>query len=258
MSLFFDGSAGTYYVDCGSGASLDDLGTVTFLAWIKPTDVTVLSAFIGKHDGASNGWFARIRSGGQFQIARNRATTAMSTTTTDAGLANGVWSCIGGVLDVTGGAVKAYTGNLTALMVENAGTQTVGSGAINTDASNPLVLGNRSTLSGGWDGSIGVVAVFNRVLTLEEMRSWQFNPRMLPGCVGLWMLGDNGTGTQPDLSGNGNNGTVTGATQSDNPPLRRRWGRKVLEVMYNVVAPAAGSSPYYLHYYNRLMNGVVD
>ena len=227
MSLFFDGSVATAYVDCGSNAVLDDLGAVTFIAWIKPTDLSVAQGFIGKVGNVdTSGWSARIRSGGQFQITRGRATATMNTTTTDAGLTNGVWSCVAGVLNITGGTVKAYAGTLTALVAECAGTQTVGSGAILTDASLTQRLGARHPGSdGGWDGEIGPVAIFNRALTLGEIQSWQFDPRMMAGCVGFWLLGDNGTGTQPDYSGNGNAGTVTSAIQSDNPPLARRFGR---------------------------------
>lgn len=227
MSLFFDGSVATAYVDCGSNAVLDDLGAVTFIAWIKPTDLSVAQGFIGKFGNVdTSGWAARIRSGGQFQIVRGRATATMNTTTTDAGLTNGVWSCVAGVLNITGGTVKAYAGTLTALVAECAGTQTVGSGAILTDASLTQRLGARNLESdGGWDGEIGPVAIFNRALTLGEIQSWQFDPRMMAGCVGFWLLGDNGTGTQPDYSGNGNAGTVTSAIQSDNPPLARRFGR---------------------------------
>lgn len=243
MSLFFDGSAGNAYVDCGSNAALDDLGTVTFIMWIKPTDLTVLQGFIGKFGNVDeSGWRARIRSGGQFQIVRGRATTTMVHTTTNAGLVNGQWNCVAGCMDITGGTVKAYSGTLTALATECTGTQTVGSGAILSDASHTQLLGARNLeADGGWDGEIGPVAIFNRALTLGEIQSWQFDPRVLSGCVGFWNLGDNGTGTQPDFSGNGNSGTVTGATWSDNPPLRRRWGRQAL-----VSGPAAAPTVYTL------------
>jgi hypothetical protein len=40
----------------------------------------------------------------------------------------------------------------------------------------------------------------------------------------MWFPGSNGTGTQPDYTGNANNCTVTGATQSDNVPIGPVFG----------------------------------
>jgi len=65
---------------------------------------------------------------------------------------------------------------------------------------------------------------FDRALSLGEIRSLQFHPRVLSGCVLYSHYGFNGTGTQPDWSGKGNSGTVTGATVSNHVPLGSPFG----------------------------------
>jgi hypothetical protein len=145
------------------------------------------------------------------------------------------------------GNQKLYHGDLSTLAVEPSAysLQTVGTGTRPSDASVDAFIGNSSNANVALGGALSIVAVFNRVLSLGEIQSWQFDPRMMAGCVGLWRLGDNGTGTQPDYSGNGNAGTVTSATQADNPPLRRPWRRRVIQstptapTAYTVLSPTS-------------------
>lgn len=150
--------------------------------------------------------------------------TAINYVTNDAPLSANAWRCVAATMDtsVTSSCIHIYTGSLTANMVERAyGTSDNGSGtSTNDDSAKKLFLGNIAADTQAFVGDIGPIALFNRILSLGEIQSWQFRPRLLAGCVGFWRLGRNGTSVQPDLSGNGNAGTVeTGITRVADVPL---------------------------------------
>lgn len=263
MSLTFT-NATTDKVTIAAATSINALQQITILTWLYPTGFASNQFILAKRTDVNAGWGHRINdSSGNVYVNKPTGSAGSSAITNNAPLTVNAWNFIAatGSNDVSSNNCAIYTGNLTTLAAEATyGTRVDRAAASAFDDSGwPLYIGGRNSASQSFAGRIGVQALFNRVLSLEEIQSWQFNPRMLPGCVGLWLLGDNGTGTQPDYSGNGNSGTVTGATQSDNPPLRRRFGRRLLDALYATAAPpAGGGSPYYLHYYNRLVNGVVD
>ena len=56
-------------------------------------------------------------------------------------------------------------------------------------------------------------------MPLAQMQALQFNLHPTTNTLLLSHYGYNGTGTQPDWSGNGHNGTVTGATVADHVPM---------------------------------------
>lgn len=103
-------------------------------------------------------------------------------------------------------------------------SRTVGSGATQTTVT-ALVVGNRSAspFNVAWQGTISTLIWHNARLTQAELNVWAERPQPLAGTTRLFMeLGWAGTGTQGDLSGNGNNGTVTGATAANHAP-KVRW-----------------------------------
>jgi hypothetical protein len=115
------------------------------------------------------------------------------------------------------GSPHIYRGNLTTAMAEPTySSQIDGTGAIVSDAARELVIGNRhATNTNAYQGQLAVVALYDSALTLAECEKWRLRPsrNIKAGCLGFWILGNNGsTGTQTDLTGNGNDGTVTGAT----------------------------------------------
>jgi hypothetical protein len=152
------------------------------------------------------------------------------------------WNYVGFTFDIAGSAnevIQIYKGNLTTVAAEiSYAYRTDGSGTLNSDAAANFSIGNASGYGAAWPGTIAWFAHWNRVLTLAEVVEQQFNPHVTSGCVLFMHLGYNGTGTQPDWSGNGNNGTVTSATVSDHVPLgpmlrtRRRSGYVVGGTIY--------------------------
>lgn len=232
MSLTF-GGASDHNVNVGSGASLDSLANLTYLAWIHPTSVAALGALFSK--GVTTGGGSRrnifvTATTARLQAAVDCATTDATASSADNVVVANVWQIVGMTYEDAVKGIKLYRGDLTTLIAETsyqAGNPVAGSGAAGNNDTRDMFLGASSVPDGSFAGLIGPIAVFNRVLTLAEMREWQVNPSgMISGCVGLWWFGDNGTGTQEDRSGNSNHGTVTGATYSEDPPLRR--AREVL------------------------------
>lgn len=250
MSLTFT-RASANRVNVGQASSLDNLpagGAMTLMLWVYRTDNGTNQTIIAKDGSFTQGWnFTVTDDNGEgtmlFFVWRSTNSEAKSNSTSANRIPLNTWTCVGVVFEEAAGQrVKFFIGNQTTTIAEVSGYTGVvnGTGTPGNDGSIDLYIGNivRSGTAYAPGARIGPTAVFNRVLTVGEMQAWQHDPKMMAGCVGLWNLGDNGTGTQPDYSGNGNNGTVTGATQSDNPPLRRRWGRALTPIVLKA-APTA-------------------
>lgn len=246
MSLVF-GGATSHRVDVGSAASLDALNPYTVLAWIYPT------AGAGTRRIWTKGATTNIRSlntdNNSYTISIGRATTNSSALATVANMSTWAlnkWCFVGGTCNTTTATDnRIWHGDLTTLAAEAAAysSQTLGSGAVGSDAAVNGIIGNRDANDQSMFGRIGVIAVFNRALTLAEVQSWQQRPRILSGCVGLWWLGQNGTGAQADHSGNGNTGTVTGATLGDMFPLWEAPGEEEIYALAPAASITLGATP---------------
>lgn len=251
MSLTF-GGATTDRVVMPAVAAQDSLTAWTWYGWVYPTTITAGRHFFAKTDpgGSFGGRSARILTGGFIRANVTRAGGEAQYVASSGAVTTNSWQFVAVTYDeaaAAGEVFNIYVGSLSALATETTySTTTNGSGATVTDAAVALKLGNNDAHGAAFQGRMGPCAHFNRAMTLAEIQSHQFDPRNAPGCVGLWNLGDNGTSTQTDYSGNASGGTVTGATQGDNPPLRRRWGRQLLMPTSRIIAPpAGGTSPYY-------------
>jgi hypothetical protein len=226
-SLTFDGSNDS--VDFGSGTSID-LGstsagnTFTVLAWAyrltasnpdviwskTATGFSVEKALLGAN-GSNNP-----------RVAIGRATVFCNATASTGEFTANVWRFIGATWDGTT-VPHLYIGSLTKMIdeVSSYSVQDAGSGTIHDDSGNGMTVGAYYpglTASSAFNGPIGIVMQFNRVLSVAEMQDLQFNPRPIPGCVFFSALARGGLGTQLDFSGNGNSGTISGAAESSNGP----------------------------------------
>ena len=245
MSLTF-GAGATDNVNIGSGASIDNLDPVTILAWVYVTTLTQNRTIYCKGPSGSFRTLLRLGDGsGNVQMAVLR-TALTNYITNDAPIAADSWRLVAATFDSTAGAgeiANIYVGSLAANAVESAyGTATDGSGTVTDDAANNAFWGNSATVDAPLQGRIAYCAVVDRVMTLAEIQSWQWRPRVVSGCVDFHALGFAGTGTQPDWSGNSNAGTVTGATVSDHVPLPAPFGW-MEEWNGAFVAAAAASAP---------------
>lgn len=217
-----NGGANSDRINCGSGTSLDDLAAFTWMLWVYPTSDTGAQTHISKASAATGrkSFERKSTDVNDFDSIVNRVTTNAGATTTGVNRPLNAWLFIALSYDGTDGP-RVWTGNLTTPIVQASySARTVGVGTTRTDNASDLFIGNRDGTAEAFVGKISHVGAFNRRLTQGEIRSWQFNPRKMSGCILYMDLGFNGTSTQPDHSGNFNAGTVTGGTQDIHAPIR--------------------------------------
>lgn len=226
MSLTF-GGATTHTATKTSPTGITALATFSIITWVNPTTL-VNGRNLFRSGGSTAGAIAFQTNGTGGNVAIIQTGTVNSNyITNDTPLsATGTWICMA-VTHQHGTAIKIYSGNLTTALVERTyGTTTLGSGTITADSGTVTCqIGNRVANDQSIVARIGQTQVYNRILSLGELRAIQFGQRMGTGCVGHWRLGDTGSSTVTDYSGTGNHLTITGAPISANPPLplaRRR------------------------------------
>lgn len=218
-------AAGTDKVDHGSAASLDDLSAISVCVWIRPTTLTATnSPTIWSKDQSAGGyvtyWRMNDASGNmRFRVQTSGGVSGAVASTSNP-LAVNVWSfaCVSQAAAGVASNMRMYHGGLSTSITEVSGSPgsdlTVAKAA---DASTSMLIGGFST-AGSFSGRVAWAGVWNRVLTLGEMQTQQFQPRITSGCVLFSYYGFNGTGTQADRSDSSNNGTVTGSAVADHVP----------------------------------------
>jgi hypothetical protein len=217
------GGAATDLLVLGSGSSIDDLDPFTILFWLNPTTLTGGRTLFRK---AGTGIKVAQVSGtsGDIQVQIQRAGGFTNYTTNSTPLApTGTWIFLAITYNsgASAGQVhNVYKGTLSAPATEcTYGTASDSSGATLADAAGDLHVCGRGGASNAFQGPLASTALLNRELSLAEIRffqwlmlEWRSDPVIYPGLVAAHAYGVNGSGTQRDLTGNKNDGTVTGAT----------------------------------------------
>jgi hypothetical protein len=233
MALTF-GAVASDRVQLAHAASLADIAAGTYLSWIRPTGNTAFRRLYQKNNVASAAY--RIFAHGNTPTAQigfevGRATVACQAYGNCANFAAyslNAWTFCAARYDTaaSNGDQELYVGNLTTPLAEPSAyaVQQVGSGTVTADAGSDPRVGNNAADTGALQGDMAFFGLWNRYLTYGEMLAQQWHPHPTEGCVVFLMLGWNGTSTQPDWSGNLNNGTVTGATVAAHVPLRALYG----------------------------------
>jgi hypothetical protein len=235
MSLLYDAS--TEITEFGTGTSLDNLDPITIVLWVylltlgngagndstyyrKTVDNQNLQRLRGLSNGAGGGSFA-------MSVGRSVvAATAVADVSLFANYSLNQWICLVAQADTTtAGNNLLFVGSRTADIAEPSvyTVQTNGSGTVGNNNGASAGIGS----NGGpqfTNGMIGFVGVWNRLLNFGELLEQQYHPQPTAGIKLFNFPGFNGTGTQPDWSGNGNNGTVTGATVDVQMPLGPIFG----------------------------------
>lgn len=225
MALTF-GALTSDRVQITAAASINDLDPITFLVWCFPTTLTSARAFGWKGATTSRKRLILNGTGGNVEMFVNRNTTNADYITNNTPLSStSVWHFLAASFaSASTPSIHIYHGTLTAAAAEcTYGTATNGSGTVTTEAGD-FVWGNGTTNTNAIQGSIAYAAYVNKEMSLAEVIRWQFQPRMTAETKIFTALGFAGTGAQPDWSGNGNAGMVTGATQSDHVPLGPLFG----------------------------------
>lgn len=217
MSLTF-GGATSDRVDHGTGTTFTDC---TYIGWFYATSDAGGQNHMGKSTAAGRHSLERkFGDVDDYNLIVDRATTDASAATTGVDRPLNAWKFIGAAYGAGGAGPRIYHGNLTTVAVEASySAQTDGSGAVSNGSGLAFIGGNNNPFTAAFIGRIGLVMVWDRALTLGEIKAQQFNPHKTSGCILFTQYGFNGTSTQADWSGGANNGTVTGATQSSHVPL---------------------------------------
>lgn len=242
MAIDLDGT--NDYVDCGSGATLDNITTVTYAVWIYADTLPTNALLFEKRPAATNDgpvFYLGDPSGG---LTRIRFVQGWSTAdavwyTNSRVVSAGVWTHVAVTYDrsSTSNDPVFYLNGVSQTVFES----TAPSGTVDSDAAVSLLLGIQT---GGadnpFDGKMEDARVFNRILTADEAAILAAGYRgPLGGEVGWWSCHDflavthpDGTtltvttNNLPDLSGNGNDGAPTGgviARASDAPSAFPMW-----------------------------------
>lgn len=219
----------TDVINYGSSASVDgppdNAGTA--LLWVFP-DASTTGTWVVK--GAPQLFIFNPLTTG-IQVTHARATTSLLAQTAFANMAtygNGKWCFVGATWDTAGanGDQQLWHGDLTTIVAEASSysvAQRVGSGTVTSTAADNFLAGNRAAGTIPLDGKIAWVGLWNRRLSLGEMKDQQFWPHVTSGNVVFDWVGFSAS-PEPDWSGNGNAGTVTGTTLYPNVPLGVRFG----------------------------------
>lgn len=230
MSLLFN--ANGERVNHGSGTSLDNLhqGATGFsvIAWVYHTADTT-GAIASTGGGSTIGWVCGFEStvGNAMFLQVFKATTPTLYTSVTGTVPLNAWSFSACTYDSNLGGVEGdlYFGDLSTLATEvSYDTEDDGAGALQDDSATDMIVGNFEVSAFGnpLNGRLATLMVFNTRLTLAEIQRQQF--RFTPTANTVLYTHYYGTGPQPDLSGNGNNGTVTNATSADHVSLGAPFG----------------------------------
>ena len=217
-------------VDCGSAAVLDNLDPFTAMMWLYPTSSATLAHLYSKAPAGGGGVLVLRRNSSpanDLLFVRTRATTTTFYETNDAPLTtSNKWYFVAvSFASASTPVVHIYVGDLSTLAVESTyGTSIDGSGALETDAANNLRIGSSGTSNINWRGRIALYHLVGSELSLGQIKEQQFRPHVVANSKLFMHLGYNGTGTQPDWSGNFNSGAVTGATVAPHVSLGPSFG----------------------------------
>lgn len=246
MSLDFSGT--THKIDFGTGSSLDNLTPFFAFAWVYlDSNAAPDGGRVYQKGLTSNAQFFSPANPLSVEMTTARGTancSVVALTSNFAAFGTGKWLFVAVINDTTtSGNNKIYVGDLVTLAAEPSAyiTQTAGSGTQGNNNGAPAIVGNRANDNRAIDGKIAYVGIWGGVVPSDnQIHQLQFRPMPTSGCKLFAIPGYNGTGTQPDFSGNGHAGTVTSAAVADHVPIVfRRYGQ-----LYVPYAAAAGGSTF--------------
>ena len=224
MSRSFDGVDDL--INCQSDSSLDQLDAVTVVLWmnlISEGSLDVGRLVAKRTIGGDDGWWnVTINGSGadsrRIELGADFVTVDLVRRSNDDIFSFNVWERVFVTWDGSGTAANIHiyvNGNEVTYAITTDGT-----GGREDDSTQNLYLGNDGNAGRTTDGKLAHIQLWNRVLQLNEMNQ----ASRFPGSIrrelrGYWPLFGQAS-PEPDLSGNGNNGAITGAIfGATNPPI---------------------------------------
>jgi hypothetical protein len=247
-------------INFGSATELDDLSAFTVIMWVYVNTLSTYD-YLGGKNSASNDQIrlqiADVSTNGQ--IAAQVGYTGVNCFyASDYVVPSGQWSYIAWAFDDGASAndfFRLYWGDLDTLATSRTITYNDDpTGSRNSDAAESWCVGD--PLYSGVDpvdSNHALFALYDKRLSTEEIQKQQFCLAPVVALSNLVIFSElglmGGTGTQPDLSGEDNTGSVSSATKADHVPLPAMLGFPWTPVP----APAAGSNiPLFMHHYKQL------
>ena len=218
-SLSFDGVDD--YVVFPDAVSLNPSAQISIGAWVKTTSLGNRQSIITKPYTEENEpyyqYHLEIRSAGELYFALSINGTRTYLQTTNPVVQPNVWYFI----------LATYDGQQLEISINgvDSETSTAASGNLDTYSMDTWLgkLCNTCTL---FEGELNEVFIFDRALSEAEGATILANglAGSENGLVGYWNFNDGEGETLTDLSPNGNNGTIYGATWSDDVPQEPYYG----------------------------------
>lgn len=201
QALEFDGTDDL--VDMGDVLDFTT-ANMTISAWIYPRSLgeTSEGRIVDKQQGATSGYRLHldINNSLTFRVSGTKRTSNVNAITLN------TWQQV----------LVTYDGSNVRFYVNSVPAGTVAETTVPSANANSLTIGSRANTINTFDGLIDDVRVYNRALTVTEIRTLQYGQAIRNGLVGYWQLiGASGV-FAPDLSGKSNHGTLT------NGPIRGR------------------------------------
>lgn len=232
MARSFNGS--TEEIGCGTSALLQP-AAMTAACWIYPTSLTpAYSAIISKNAGTGSNFYQLfVKSNGKvavYLVNGNYDGTGSHTLTTSN------WYHVGFTYSSAAGGVGYVSGASDGTFAAN--------GAISFSANPVLELANDLPNAGRfYGGRMADVAIWNVALTAGEFAALASGqrPNMIrrASLLAYWPL-DGLASPEPDFSGNGNNGTLTGVCPlAAGPPATMFTPRGPPNVLPTSAAPTS-------------------
>jgi hypothetical protein len=252
--LTFDGA--DTKVDCGSGASLDDLqdDILCFDGWIKADGYgeSNIGIIIEKQSGGfatTTGWAFRTESTGGLRATIKCATTdAVSAVGTDDFTADGAWHHICMVFNDAGDR-KIYI-SIDGVWAASYGAQQAGVDAIVSDAANDLLIGNNPATTQTFDGSMGWLRLSDND-RYDGLNETGFTaparttiPTVDANTVALWPMNEGYGTVAGDIGANNNDGTITDGDWGAYPAADNAEGTAARDGAYTGVTLGQVQAPF--------------
>ncbi len=232
MARSFNGT--TDIINCGNGSSLNP-AAITVLAWINQIGTAHAYNAIASRTSSGaggDGDYVLYLSVNAIVVYMTAGAQAPFVDPGSVTITPGVWASVGFSYSSSAGLITYVNGAQA-----DTGGGTVPFGGGNTQS---FRIADDGFAARQFPGSIAEVAVWNTPLSLTEIsafnlgiRAWRIRPKSL---IGYWPL-DGIESPEPDLSGNKNNGTLTGTALVSGPPFTAftpRW--KAMDIPTAVLA----------------------
>lgn len=225
-SLYFANNS-SYLVNLGTPSVLNLTSNATYSAWVyiagyPSSDMEIISRAVDA-DPQNTPYDFSIGASGkmQFTYEYGAGTNVGLAGTTK--LSKGFWNFVVATVSTSAGTttVKLYLNST----LDNTGTNA--NPPEDSTGSGTYIAGDSGAGHVAYNGGIDSVRIWNRALSQDEITKLYYVGRtradsLEQGLVGEWLF-DEGSGTTAlDTSGQGNNGTITGAIYSTNVPMLAR------------------------------------